>query len=291
VFRYLGFILIGVMAVGLTGAIGFVLVGGVAERLTCHPVAHVTVFDGIGTVGGDPPRIRAMFNGPTGSQPLESPWFLVRFPEGWTRWVWVYPHGLARTNGPANLASGQHRFSAGTPEVYPRLDVINEATAWIWPADARVAWIDADALVPAEAVADVTARPGPPPEGLREAVDALKTLAGLCRPVYLVTRPPREYAATRRRLAAWGTPGGPAFWVTPDRVPGRLEGLKGVWPTVGGAVVASDALAGRVEALGVTVSRVPPAEALAERAASADAWRRVRARLTDRKPTSRNPRR
>jgi len=291
VFRYLGFILISVMGVGLTGAVGFVLVGGVAEAVTGHPMVYATAFDGIGTAGGHPPRIRAAFRGPSGSQPLDSAWFLVRFPEGWTRWVWVYPHGLAKTNGPQHLTAGTYRFTVGRPEIYPRLDVVAEATAWIWPAEAQVAWIDADALVPEEAAADLTGRPEPAPKAVREAIDALKTLAGACRPVYLVAEPPRKYAAVRRRLAAWGAPGGPAFWVIPERPSGRLKGLKGVWPTVAGAVLASDALADETEALGIAIHRVPPAGGSADTAASTDAWRRARDRLITKESASRNPRR
>ena len=269
-FRYLGYILIVVIAVALTGSVAVVLVGGVAECLTGRPAVYLSVFDAVGSVGGHPPRIRAVIEGPGGPRPLETYWLVARFRGGWSRWAWVNRDGLARWTGPADLPPGSHPFEVGMPEVHPRLDILASATAWIWPGDTAVVWIDAAAVAPADA---------PPPGSAGQVAPALKGLAADCRCVYLVVREAAEYAAARRRLAAWGAPAGPAFWVTPGGAYGRLKGLKGVWPAVRGAVVSSAELAEAAERVEVPVERVPAASEGADPPAVRAAWRRARERL------------
>jgi len=280
VFRYVAYILVMVVAVALTGSIAAVLGKGVVECLAGRPVVYVTAFDGVGAVGGHPPRIRAMFEGPTGPRPLDSFWAVVRFRGGWTRWAFVNRLGLCGPTGPADLAPGPHRFQVGMPEVHPRLDVVAHGTAWIWPRDRRVLWVDASALVPSgtgpAAGGDVCL----PPASARAGIETLKTLATRSRCVYLVAEDARGYAATRRWLKVWVAPAGPVFWVIPGRPYGRLKGLKGVWPTVRGAVVASDDLADACRRLKVPVQRVPPAGEAAQAPALAETWRRALNRLT-----------
>jgi len=258
VVRYVAYILVTVIAVALAGSIAVVLGKGVVECLAGRPVVYVTAFDGVGAVGGHPPpRIRAMFEGPTGPRPLDSFWAVVRFGGGWTRWAFVNRLGLCGPTGPADLAPGPHRFQVGMPEVHPRLDVVAHATAWIWPRETTVVWIDSGAVVPGDLA-----------------------LAGTCRPVYLVADEARPYAVIRRRLKQWGAPAGPVFWVIPGRAYGRLKGLKAVWPTVRGAVVASDDLADAGRRLKVPVQRVPTPVEAGQAPRLAETWRRTLNRLT-----------
>jgi len=282
VVRYVAYILVTVIAVALAGSIAVVLGKGVVECLAGRPVVYVTAFDGVGAVGGHPPRIRAMFEGPTGPRPLDSFWAVVRFGGGWTRWAFVNRLGLCGPTGPADLAPGPHRFQVGMPEVHPRLDVVAHATAWIWPRETTVVWIDSGAVVPGDLAGVLPAEAAvvSPTEAVDGVIDALKSLAGTCRPVYLVADEARPYAVIRRRLKQWGAPAGPVFWVIPGRAYGRLKGLKAVWPTVRGAVVASDDLADACRRLKVPVQRVPTPVEAGQAPCLAETWRRTLNRLT-----------
>jgi hypothetical protein len=285
----MAFILVALLALVLTGSVAVVLGKGAVECLAGPSVVHVTAFDGIGAVGGHPPRIRAMFEGPTGPRPFRKYWAVVRFSEGWMQWAYIGGDGLSRPRGPTGLSPGPHRFQVGLPETHPRLDAVAHGTAWIWPEETPVLWIDAKAVVPEawSALRRDEAAAAEPPDGVLAALDVLKTLAGAWRPVYLVADDARPYAVFRRRLKQWGAPDGPVFWVVPGRAYGRLKGLKGVWPTVRGAVIASDELAQAAGRVTVPVERVPPAGEAAEAQAPSEAWRRTLHRLTA--PPSTNP--
>ncbi len=278
--RYVAYILVTLIAVALAGSVAAVLGGGLAECLAGRPAVSLSVFDAVGPAGGHWPWLRAVMEGPGGPKPLGPCRLLARFPDGWSRWAWVSRNGLARWKGPADLPPGPHRFRVGMPEVHPRLDVAASATAWIWPRGTPVFWVDASALVPPArgpaSVGDVTM----PPPAARAGFETLKTLAPRCRCVYLVAEEARGYAAARHWLKWRVAPAGPAFWVIPGRAAGRLKGLKGVWPTVRGAVVASDDLADAARRLEVPLVRVPAAGAEADPPAVRAAWRRVRERFT-----------
>ena len=292
--RYVAYILVTLIALALAGSVAVLLGQGVVDCLAGPPPVHLTAFDGVGAVGGHPPRIRAVFGGPGDRRPLDAYWAVVRFPDGWTQWAYVSRLGRCRPTGPTDLPPGSHRFQVSLPETHPRLDVRARGTAWIRPREAPVVWVDARSLVP-EALAGPHADPSAvarPPETVLAAVDVLKTLAGSRRPVYLVEADAERYDRIRRRLQQWGAPAGPAFWVTPDRPYGRLKGLIGVWPQVRGAVIASDDLAHAAERLKVPVARVPSAgETAGGTPAPADAWRRALHRLTSLSSTNSNPRR
>ena len=268
-FRYLGYVLIVVVAVALTVTIAGMLVAGLAEGVTKRSDVHLTVFDGVGAVGGHRPHIRAHIEGPGGDRPLGVSRLTIRFDDGWTGWMWIGRGGLAGQNGPADLPPGPHRYRVGTHELSRRLDVIGAGTFWIWPKPTPVLWVDAEAVVPPAPVSGDT--DDPPPAWLADVAAALKTLAATARPVYLVSSDARAYAAARRRLRRWGVPAGPAFWVIPERPSSRFAGLRAVWPSVRGAVVASAEAAGAIERLGFAVVRVPPAS----EAGDADALRRA----------------
>jgi len=279
VVRYVAYILVTLIAVVLAGSVAVVLGKGAAECLSGRGGVYVTAFDGVGSVGGHPPRIRAMFEGPTGPRPIEPFWAVVRFRGGWTRWAYINRHGLCHPHGPADLAPGPHRFQVGLPEVHRRLDAVARGTAWIWPRDSRVLWVDAWALVPPAGKSASGVDAALPPAA-RAGLQTLNTLATRCRCVYLVMDEAQGYAAARRWLKRRGAPSGPAFWVIPGRARGRLKGLKDVWPAVRGAVVASDDLASAVRRLQLPLERVPAAGEDGPAPALARAWRRTLNRLT-----------
>jgi len=265
VFRYLGYVLIVVVAVALTVTIAGMLVVGLVEGITKRSDVRLTVFDGIGTVGSDRaarPTIRAHIEGPGGDRPLGLYRLAVRFDDGWTGWMWIHPGGLAQQIGPPALPPGPHRYHAGTHALARRLDVVGTGTVWIWPKPTPVLWVDAEAVVPPSAAS--AGGDAPPPAWLADVAGVLKTLAATARPVYLVARDAGGYAAVRRRLRCWGVPAGPAFWVVPNRPSSRFAGLKAVWPVVRGAVVVSTETAGAIDRLGVPVARVPPASETGE---------------------------
>ncbi len=279
--RYLGALLIVVVAAALTAAIAAVLMGEVVASLRPWPVVRVTAFDGVGPVDGPAPRLRAVFEGPSGGRPLSDPWVVFRLcggSDGWAGWGWMGRRGLAQRAGPAGLRPGRHRYRVGLPETSRRLDLEAEATIWIWPAETRVLWVDASALVPGDGTTGA-GRDAEPPDSLAAAFEPLRALAAGARCIYLVAAEPRRYAAVRRRLGAWKAPPGPAFWVVPDRIPSRLAGLKGVWPQVVGVVVAEKTVAEAAACLGLTVVRVPAADAPAGPEARRRAWETARRRL------------
>jgi len=282
VVRYVAYILVTVIALVLAGSIAVVLGKGAVACLAGRPAVYVTAFDGVGSVGGHPPRIRAMFEGPRGPRPLDSIWAVVRFRGGWIRWAYINRQGLCHPHGPADLPPGPHRFRVGLPEVHRRLDVVAHGTAWIWPRGCRVLWVDASALVPPGTGPAVGGDAALPPASARAGLEALQALASPCRCVYLVADDARGYAAARRRLKMWVAPAGPAFWVIPGRAYGRLNGLKGVWPRVCGAVVASDDLADAAGRLEVPVERLSAAGEDAPASPADRAWRRTLNRLTSR---------
>ena len=270
-FRYLGYVLIAVIALALAATIAAILIVGMADGVTDRSDVYLTVFDGVGAVDGNRPVLRAVIEGPGSDRPLGLYRLAFRFDGGWTGWMWIQKGGLAGQVGPADLPPGPHRYHAGTHELHRRLDVTGAGTVWIWPKQTPVLWVDAEAVVP------VTAASGgvdePPPPWMAEVADVLKTLAVAGRPVYLVSSDARGYAAARRRLRGWGVPAGPAFWVVPDRPPSRFEGLKAVWPSVRGAVAASAETAQAMERLGVPVVQVPPAAEPGDPDALRLAWR------------------
>jgi hypothetical protein len=292
VIRYVAYILVALIALALAGSVATVLGQGVVRCLAGPMPVYVTALDGVGAVGGHPPRIRAVFEGPHGGRPGDMRWAVVRFPQGWSRWAYISGNGLSRTKGPDGLAPGPHRFEVGRPEVRRRLDAVAYANAWIWPKETPVLWIDARAIVPeALAASEAGAAPAEPPETALAVIRALKALAGDWRPVYLVADEARPYDRVRRRLRQWGAPPGPTFWVVPRRTYGRLKGLQGVWPTVRGALVASDDLARAAKRAKVPVERVAPAGAGEVPAAAAKTWARTLDRLTAPQSTNPNPRR
>jgi len=278
VFRYLGYVLIAVIAVALAAAIAVILVVGVADGVTGGSDVYLTVFDGVGAVGGHRPVLRAFIEGPGGDRPLGQYRLAIRFDDGWTGWMWIQKGGLAGQVRSADLSPGLHRYHVGTHELHRRLDVIGTGTVWVWPKQTPVLWVDAAAVVPATAGAGGADEP--PPAWLADAVDVLKTLAVTARPVYLVSSDARGYAAVRRRLRGRGVPAGPAFWVIPDRPSSRFEGLRAIWPSVRGAVAASAETAQVIERLGVPVAQVPPAAEPGDPDALRRAWRSALERFT-----------
>ena len=290
-FRYLGSILIVVMVLVLVVSLGVILLDRVAVRLSAEAVLRLTAFDGIGPDGGPPPRLRAWIEGVQPGRPPGYVWLVTRFEDGWSAWGWLNPHGLCRTLGPRDLTAGTYRVVVGPPEVRPRLDLVAAATVYVRPQDEAVIWFDAAAIVPAvgtHPAGGAAGRPrragraavDRPPEGVRDIVDVVKTLASGRLPVYLVSADASGYASARRRLKAYGAPPGPAFWVIPGKERSRLLGLKRVWPRVDAAVVCDPTLRAAAAGVKVAVREAPSADALAHPAETRRAWRGIRETLT-----------
>ncbi|HUU08944.1 MAG TPA: hypothetical protein VM431_00210 [Phycisphaerae bacterium] len=281
-FRHLGSILVAVMALVLTACVAVILAMGLAERLRAPPEIHLTVFDGVAALGRHPPRIRAEIRGARPGRPFASPWMVARFEDGWSAWLWVNNNGQTSRAGRPGLGRGSHRYTVGLSELEDRMDVVGEGTVWVWPREDAVVWLDAGAIVSLLPLADEKTADA----AMRDAVDAVKTLASGRHPVYLVAADGQGYASARRRLQKCGAPPGPAFWVTPGKEPSRLLGLKGVWPTIDGAVVCGPAVRKAVEKLGVPVYPVPPATVAAGTTEARDAWRSALERVTARRAGS-----
>lgn len=265
--RYVGLALVVFTATGLAVALGVVLVQAVPDR---DPLG-LTVFDGIAAVGGAAPRLRAVLQDADTGKPIGATSLTVRFADGWTGRTWTSDNGISSSVGPGGLAAGPHDYAIGLPEATPRLDVYAHGTVWVRPADTPVVWIDAAAIVPMGQAAVPAAAPDAP--AARGVLDALKTLAVGRGPVYLVRAEAAGYASARRALGERGAPPGPAFWIRPADGPSRLQGLRGVWPRVGAALVCTPDLAQACEALGVPAFPVPPAGSAEPRAVIVGAWR------------------
>ncbi|MBE3069171.1 MAG: hypothetical protein IMZ66_02940, partial [Planctomycetes bacterium] len=227
--RYLGPILIVVMALGLTCGVAAVLVGGLAERLTAG-ADRLTVFDSVAATGDRGPVIRAALADADSGRAIPGALMAIRLENDWTTWTRTNATGVATRRGPAGLRAGMYGFRAGLSELHPRLDVWGPGTVWVWLPGTRVVWIDAAALVPAGG-ADL------PAAAAQDLAAHVQVLAQGRRAVYLVTSDAADYAAVRRRLRMLGFPLGPAYWVSAGRELRLLKDLAQMWPRVDGAVL------------------------------------------------------
>lgn len=269
--RYLGPILIVVMALALAGGLAAVLVGSLAARLTAG-ADRLTVFDSVAAVGDRGPVIRAALADADSGRAI--PWALmaVRLENDWTGWARTNAVGLATLRGPAGLRPGMYGFRTGLSELHPRLDVWGPGTVWVWPAETPVVWIDAAALLPAGG-ADL---PAAQAQGLAARVQAL---AQGRRAVYLVTSDAAAYVPVRRGLRALGLPLGPAYWVGTGSELRFLKDLARMWPHVDAAVLCGPEALAAAARLKVPSWQVPPADVAGESSAAEEAWREVRLSL------------
>ena len=282
-FRYLGCILVVVMALVLVASLAVILLGALAGRLSADPSLHLTAFDGVAPVGGPPPRLRAWTEGSEPGRPADYRWLVMRLEDGWSAWAWISQSGHSWASGPKGLRIGPHRFVVGLPEVQPRLDLSARATIYAWPQGDPVIWFDAAAIVPACGTRLIRgATPSATPGQVQILIDVVKTLASGRLPVYLVAADAQGYASARRRLKAYGAPPGPAFWVIPGQERGRLLGLKKVWPDVRAAVVCNPTLEDAAARAKVRVQEAPSADALPGPDDATKAWRRILEVLTAR---------
>jgi len=271
VIRYLGPILIVVMALALAGGLAAVLVGSLAERLTAG-ADRLTVFDSVAAVGDRGPVIRAALADADSGRAI--PWALmaVRLENDWTGRARTNEVGLATLRGPAGLRPGMYGFRTGLSELHPRLEVWGAGTVWVWPAETRVVWIDAAALLPAGG-ADL------PVPAARDLAAHVQVLAQGRRAVYLVASDAADYAAVRRRLRMLGLPLGPAYWVSTGREVRLLKDLAQMWPRVDGAVLCGAEMVAAAARLKVPTWQVPAAGAVGEVIAGEEVWRVVRLSL------------
>jgi len=272
--RYFGYLLIVVTALGLTVAIGLILVGGLVEHVAPRQTVRLTALDVMGTPDRRPAWLSAMFEDADRNRPLSRIKLVFRLEDGWTAYGWTEQNGLAAIPGPARPV-GRYAYTVSLPDTDARLDVRTGASLWIRPGNQPVLWVDAAALV-----GDPAASEGPPPaeiEGIREV---MKALAAGRQVVYVVAAEREDYVRIRRHLEAAPLPAGPAFWIKPSRELRRLSALREMWPGVGAAVVGSPAIEAAARQLNVVTWRVSDAEAArADPAEAVRLWRNVLRRL------------
>jgi hypothetical protein len=263
--RYLGYLLIGVMAIALAGGVGLILFGGMAERLATPGTVRLVAFDQVIGVGGRV-RIRAFLEDMDYQRPIPQFWLMARLPDGWIRPLSTNGRGLADSARYTALKAGVFDYTVAYPETHPRLDIVAHGSIWVLPPDERVLWIDAAALISPEARGEVAP----------EAVAAVKTLAAARQPVYLVACKSEQYAAVRRQLEACDVPRGPAvwFWGANDEL-SQFKQLMQASPNMDGAVLCHEELVKAAAALHVPILQVPYAGKAEAPAENVVTWREV----------------
>ena len=222
VVRYLGYLLIGLMALAMAFGAAFLLFGNLAERLAVPGNTRLVVFDDV-VADGAPVRVRVFLESLDDARPLDGTWLVARMPDRWTEPIGTDGRGLASSSPRGGLAAGRHELPAGYPETRPRLDVLAAGTAWILAHGERVVWIDARAVVRPAAITGSAVRVRP--EDMAAAGAAIKTVAEGRQPVYLVAAGAEDYAAIRGALKESDLPAGPAWWVRPGGEAGALAAL------------------------------------------------------------------
>jgi hypothetical protein len=261
VVRYLGYVLVAVVALALAFGVGAILFGNLAERLAVPGNMRLVVFDEV-VAQGAPVHVRAFLQSLDDGRPMASTSLVARTPDGWTNTFQTDRDGLLDGQIHNGLAAGRLDVSVGFPETSPRLDVLAKGSAWVLPRGGHVIWIDARAVVRPPTIAGSPVRVRP--EDLESAGGAIKTVAEGRQPVYLVLSKAEEYGAIRRGLAESGLPEGPVWWVHPAYEAGNLAILKKASSAVDAALVTSDKLEAAVRPLAANVMRVPAAGEVVE---------------------------
>jgi hypothetical protein len=273
--RYLGWVLIAMMALALAAGVGLLLFGGMAERLAAPGSVRLVAFDEV--VGPrEEFRIRAFLEDLDYGRPVDGFWLVGRPPHGRSLPFGTNSRGVATSERLPGLPAGVYDFEAAYPDTHPRLDVQAHGTVYVLDPQTRMIWIEASAAVLAPGVPRIAGQAG---FVLPEAAAVIKTVAAGRRPVYLVTAKAAEYAVFRDRLGASGLPDGPLVWVEPGAEAAGVERLKRSLPNVDGAVLCSVLLAKQAQVRGVTAVRVsaaglkaPPADDLASWSGVAEKW-------------------
>jgi len=255
--RYLGYILIVVSALGWSIGVIAILIGQFGDRLGSGAAMELAGFDRPMVARGPPVALCGFLLDADGIPSCEG-LLVFRFEDGWTAQAPLgCDDGIACVNSPAGLSVGAHRFTVDLPDARPRLDVRGYGTAWAWPADTRVVWIDVAAVFPLSEAARTDGKVG----ALRDeaALGAVKTLAAGRLPVYLVCGQMRVYPSVRRLVEMCGAPRGPVVWVKPGSEAASLAGTRGVWPRIDVAALSTPALADAAGRLKIEVRRAPQA--------------------------------
>jgi hypothetical protein len=260
--RYLGYLLVALMALALAGGVGLILFGGMAERLATPGAVRLVAFDQVVGAGAGL-RLRAFLEDMDYGHPINGVWLIARLPGGWAQPLPTDDRGLAEGDRPEGLPEGTHDLTVAYPETHPRLDVVAHGTIWVLPLDQRVVWIDASVVV----------SPNDKDEVSSDAVAAIKAIAAARQPVYLVTARAEQYGAVRRRLTECGAPGGPAVWVGAGNLPRELERVRRAAPNIDGAVLGRGDLVLAVAPLNVPMLQVPSVGAAEAPVAGVMTWR------------------
>lgn len=275
--RYVGYLLVALMALAMTAGVGLILFGDLAERLSLPGAVRLVAFDAVAVAGVEPPRVRAFLQDLDYNQPMERQRLITRFADGRHDYFWVGSQGMGSGTRRTDLGVGRHGFTVSFPTMSPRLDVQASGSLWVLPPGVPVVWVDTAALLVDPAA---QAQGGARPEVSGDALDAVKVLAVGRQVLYLVASGVEEYAAIRRQVEAAAFPPGPAVWVRLGEETSRLEALKRACPNVEAAIVCRPTLAESAAKLKVPVWRVPRAAPRGtEPAEPVMPWREVLERL------------
>ena len=283
--RYISYILIVLTAIGLTAAIGVILVGGLFHRLSHRGAMTVTAFDAVATPASGTPRLHAILLEADSGQAVSLVKLFFRLEDGWSNYGWTSSDGTTLVYVP-NRGAGRYAFTVSLSEMEPCLGVRSGAALWIRPDDAPVVWLDAMAVVESPS-ASSWVPPDPKQAAAYDPLDALKTLAAGRQVVYLVAAPVADYQGVRLHLDRPGIPPGPAFWIKPGGETERLSALRTVWPRVDAAIVCTPALQAAAERCKAPTWRVRYARgARAQPFDGISEWRDVLGRVTPGRGTS-----
>jgi hypothetical protein len=270
VLRHLALVFIVVMAAGMLAAVGWLLVGGLAERVGPAADLRLTALDVLAAPSPDRVRGLAVLEDARGRR-VRSLALFFRFDDGYVGSAWVNPEGLAVCVRQGGQTAGRHAYEVFVSELLPQVGLCARASAWVEPTQTPVLWMDAAAVVP------IGAEEAP---ASAEARRALQTLASGRRVVYLVAAEAADYAAARERIGEADLPEGPVLWVEPGTEENTLWPLGRTWPNVVGAVLASERLVQAAKRARAETFLVRPAgETGSVPAARLSSWNEVVRRL------------
>jgi len=273
--RYIGYLLVAIMALALLAGGVVILIGGLGSRVAVPGTVRLIAFDDLAPVGGRGGAPRVLMQDLDYGAPCGACLLVARFADGWAEPFWTNDKGFGIGRRRLNLPEGPTVFTVSLPATNPRLDIEAHGSIWLLPREARMLWVDTAAVVSQAAEA-----PDGPPLVAREALEALKHLAVERQVVYLVTAKAEQYPAVRHRLGAAFAPPGPVLWLGGDQAV-QLALLRRMWPNVEAVLVCQPALAEAADKARVSHRRVPPAAPQPlESSAGVDTWSDVVKRLT-----------
>jgi hypothetical protein len=256
VVRYIGYVLVGLMALALASGAAVIIFGNLSERLTDPGNVRLVVFDDVVADGGAV-SVRSYLQSLDDGRPICGTWLVIRTPDGRSVPVDSYTDGQTPAWLQAGLAPGRHKLEVGYPATAPRLDVMAEGTAWVLLRNERVVWIDARAVIRPPEIAGSTVRVRP--EDMSAAGDVIKTVAQGRVPVYLVLAKAEAYGSIRRGLRESGLPEGPVCWLRPGAEENNLSAIAKASMVPDAVLAASGEVESAARRVTASVIRVPAA--------------------------------